>query len=121
MEIEKRKQAEEALNNMRSHWKRICQELSLVGLNLPSEPSILSSNEQVTSDPVGELLQQVYVARFVSECVGRGLAKAEVEKEMQYQIESKNFEIARLLDRLHYYEAVNREMSQRNQESIGKI
>lgn len=116
MEIEKRKQAEEALNNLRSHWKRICQELSLVGLNLPSE----SSNEQVSSDPVGELLQQVYVARFVSECVGRGLAKAEVEKEMQYQIESKNFEIARLLDRLHYYEAVNREMSQRNQESIGK-
>lgn len=116
MEIEKRKQAEEALNNLRSHWKRICQELSLVGLNLPSE----SSNEQVSSDPVGELLQQVYVARFVSECVGRGLAKAEVEKETQYQIESKNFEIARLLDRLHYYEAVNREMSQRNQESIGK-
>jgi hypothetical protein len=40
---------------------------------------------------------------------------------MEAQVEAKNFEIARLLDRLHYYEAVNRELSQWNQEVIGEI
>ncbi|KAA8547391.1 hypothetical protein F0562_003745 [Nyssa sinensis] len=118
MEIEKRKQAEEALNNMRSHWLRIRQQLSLVGLTLPADPIALAEDEQLDVDPVEELCQQVYVTRFVSNSVGRGTAKAEVEMEMETQIELKNFEIARLWDRLHYYEAVNREMSQRNQEAV---
>ncbi|CAN1225582.1 hypothetical protein LINPERPRIM_LOCUS2515 [Linum perenne] len=43
-----------------------------------------------------------------------------MEAEMETQIEAKNFEIARLMDRLRYYEAVNHEMSQRNQEAVGK-
>ncbi|XP_051140339.1 uncharacterized protein LOC127257880 [Andrographis paniculata] len=116
-EIEKRKQAEETLQNMRSQWQRIREQLSHVGLTLPLDP---------TSQPVGEqpvaiaadLCQQVYIARFVSNTIGRGIAKAEVEMEMQAQIDLKNIEIARLWDRLHYYEAVNQEMSQRNQEVV---
>ncbi|EEF46710.1 hypothetical protein RCOM_1377650 [Ricinus communis] len=66
---------------------------------------------------VEELCQQVYLARFVLGSIGMGIAKAEGEMMKEAQIEVKNFEIARLWDRLHYYEAVNREMSQRNQEA----
>lgn len=118
MEIEKRKQAEEALNNMRSQWRRIVQHLSVVGLTVPSDLSVLAEANESHTDIGEELGQQVYLARVVSESVGRGAAKAEMEIEMEAQIESKNLEIARLLDRLHYYEAVNWEMSQRNQEAI---
>ncbi|KAF7135346.1 hypothetical protein RHSIM_Rhsim08G0119500 [Rhododendron simsii] len=120
METENRKQVEEALDNMRSQWLRIRQQLSFVGLTLPAEPISLAEDERLGVDPVEELCRQVYLARFVSHSIGRGTAKAEVEMEMETHIESKNFEIARLWDKLHYYEAVNREMSQRNQEAVAQ-
>ncbi|KAK6924388.1 hypothetical protein RJ641_010588 [Dillenia turbinata] len=118
LEIEKRKQAEESLSIMRKEWQRIREQLAHVGLTLPADPIFSSGEEQEDSDPVEELCQQVDMARFVSNSIGRGSAKAEVETEMEAQMEAKNFEIARLWDRLHYYEAVNREMSQRNQEAV---
>ena len=120
MEIEKRKQAEEALNNMQNVWQAISQQLSFVGLTLPADLAV-GEDGKMDVDVAQELSQQVSVARFVSDSIGRGIAKAQVETEMEAQIESKNFEIARLWDRLHYYDAVNREMSQRNQEALGKI
>lgn len=116
MEIEKRKQAEEALNKMLHMWKTISQGLAVVGLSLPADPIDVTDDELVNQ--AEELRQQADVARFVSLTVGRGIARAEMEMEMEAQIDSKNFEIARLLDRLHYYEAVNQEMSQRNQEAV---
>lgn len=120
MEIEKRKQAEEALNKLQCQWQRLRARLLLVGLTLPSDPTVATEEKQLDSDPAEELCQQVNLARFVSESIGKGIARAEVETEMEAQLEVKNFEIARLLDRLHYYEAVNHEMSQRNQEAVGK-
>lgn len=117
MEIEQRKQAEENLNSLRSQWQRIHEQLSLVGLNLPADPTAFGEGEE-PADPAAEACQQVYLARFVSNSIGRGVAKAEVEMEMETQIELKNSEIARLWDRLHYFEAVNQEMSQRNQEVV---
>ncbi|KAK8653028.1 hypothetical protein V6N13_127049 [Hibiscus sabdariffa] len=117
-EIEKRKQAEEALNKMQSKWRRIGQELRDVGLSLPVD--LLHVTEDELLNQAEECRQQVGAARFVSLSVGRGIARAEMEMEMETQIKLKNFEIARLLDRLHYYETVNREMSQRNQEAIGE-
>ncbi|CAN4080103.1 unnamed protein product [Withania somnifera] len=118
-EIEKRKQVEEVLTNMQTQWQRICERLSLAGLNFP--PNLIAreqlDNEQ-PDDQVEDLCQQVHIIRFISDSIGRGIAKAEVETEIESQIESKNFEIDRLWDRLNYYEAVNREMSQRNQEAI---
>ncbi|KAL8477863.1 hypothetical protein ACS0TY_029956 [Phlomoides rotata] len=117
MEIEKRKQAEETLKNLRKQWQRIREQLSLVGLSLPADPATLGEGEQ-PADPAAELCQQVYLARFVSNTIGRGVAKAEVEMEMEAQISLKNIEIARLLDKLRYFEAVNQEMSQRNQEVV---
>ncbi|KAF7850166.1 hypothetical protein BT93_L5787 [Corymbia citriodora subsp. variegata] len=116
MEIEKRKQAEETLSNMQSNWQRIRQQLSLAGLTLPADLSLES--DQLNVEAAEQLNQQVQLARFVAEAIGRGMAKAEADMEMEAQLEAKNFEIARLCDRLHYYEAVNHEMSQRNQEAV---
>ncbi|KAM1529240.1 hypothetical protein ACFX1Z_018469 [Malus domestica] len=118
MEIEKRKQVEESLNNMRRQWQRIREQLSLVGFTLPEDPTVASGHEQLGSDPAEDLYQQVYLARFVSNTIGRGLIRAEMEMEMEAQVESKNFEIARLMDKLRNYEAMNQEMVQRNQDVL---
>ena len=119
MEIEKRKQAEEALSNMQKQWERIRQQLSLVGLTLPAEVPA-EGRELLDSDPGEELCRQVYLARFVANSIGRGLARAEMEAEMETQMEAKNFEIARLCDKLRNYEAMNQEMVQRNQDVLGE-
>ncbi|KAK7346414.1 hypothetical protein VNO80_20933 [Phaseolus coccineus] len=116
MEIEKRKQVEESLNSLQSHWERLRQGLSHVGIVLPAD--LTSEGEQLSSDPMEDVFQQLYITRFISNSIGRGIARAEVEMEMEAQLESKNFEIARLLERLHCYETMNREMSQRNQEAV---
>ncbi|KAL6273975.1 hypothetical protein ACE6H2_024667 [Prunus campanulata] len=118
MEIEKRKQAEESLNNLRNQWQRIRQHLSLVGLTLPADPTAAAGHEELDSDPAEELCQQVHLARFVSNSIGRGIIRAEMEMEMEAQVESKNFEIARLVDKLRNYEAMNQEMVQRNQDVL---
>ncbi|CAI9757838.1 unnamed protein product [Fraxinus pennsylvanica] len=46
MEIEKRKQAEEILNDMQNQWKSIRVQLSLVGLTLPRDPTTLQVGGQ---------------------------------------------------------------------------
>ncbi|RAL52535.1 unnamed protein product [Cuscuta campestris] len=114
METEKHKRAEEALNHMRMQWQRIGKHLLPIGLTLPD----LVEEDQQLGDAVKSMVQELHVARYVSNSIGRGMAKAEAEEVMDGQIELKNFEIARLWDKLHYYETVNREMSQRNQEAV---
>ncbi|CAH1421519.1 unnamed protein product [Lactuca virosa] len=83
-EREKRRQAENRLNDMKSQWGRIREKLAIVGLNLPLDPTVVEDDQ--TKDPGEEICRQV--------------------------------DVLRLLDRVHYYEAVNHEMSQRNQESV---
>ncbi|XP_010547465.1 PREDICTED: uncharacterized protein LOC104819203 [Tarenaya hassleriana] len=114
MEIEKRKQVKETLDQMLAHWQKVREQLLHVGVSLPADPTTSTDSMNVT----GQLRSQLEVARFVSDSISRGLTKAEVEMSMESKLEAKNFEITRLSDRLHYYEAVNREMSQRNQEAI---
>lgn len=121
MEIEKRKEVEESLKSMQSQWERIRQGFSLVGIVLPADLTAFAQGGQLNSDPVDDICQQVYIARFIANTIGRGTARAELEAEMEAQLDSKNFEISRLLERLHYYETMNREMSQRNQEAVGEI
>lgn len=65
------------------------------------------------------LAQKLVVARIVAASVARGAARAEVGEEMENVVAEKNREITRLRDKLHYYELVNQEMSQRNQEAFG--
>lgn len=62
--------------------------------------------------------QRLVVAKVVAYSVARGAARAEVDVEMENVVVEKNREIARLRDKLHYYELVNQEMSQRNQEAF---
>ncbi|XP_014505815.1 uncharacterized protein LOC106765641 [Vigna radiata var. radiata] len=116
MEIEKRKQVEESLNSMQSQWEKLRQGLSHVGIVLPAD--LTAEAGQLSSDPMEDVFQQLYITRFISNSIGRGIARAEVEMEMEAQLELKNFEIARLLERLHCYETMNKEMSQRNQEAV---
>ncbi|KAK8938898.1 hypothetical protein KSP39_PZI010825 [Platanthera zijinensis] len=118
MEIERRKDAEEAVEIFQKKWQNLRQHLSTVGLVLPNLPRPLE--EEASVDPIEDLRQQIVVARTVTASVARGCARAEAEMEIEPRIRAKNFEIARLLDRLHYYEAATREMSQRNQEAIEK-
>jgi len=117
MEIERRKQAEEALEIWQKEWKKLSHHLSHVALSLPS-PSIAEDTDDSSVDPGAELCQQITVSQLVAAAIAQGFACAEVESEMETVIAAKNFEIARLSDRVQYYEAANREMSQRNQEAI---
>ena len=119
MEIERRKQAEEALEIWQKEWKKLRHHLSRVALSLPS-PSIAEDTDDSSVDPGAELCQQITVSQLVAAAIAQGFARAEVESDMETVIAAKNFEIARLSDRVQYYEAANREMSQRNQEAIGK-
>ena len=120
VEVEKRKQAEESINNMRSQWESIRPGLYQAGIVFPAYLTAAVEDEQLISDPVEDLCQQVYIARFISNTIGKGIARAELETEMEAQLEAKNFEIARLLERLHCYDTMNKEMSQRNQEAVGE-
>uniref|UniRef100_A0A0D9VJZ3 Uncharacterized protein n=1 Tax=Leersia perrieri TaxID=77586 RepID=A0A0D9VJZ3_9ORYZ len=117
MEIEKRKQAEEALENWQNEWKKLSDHLSLIALSLPP-PSLAENTDDSSMDPGAELCQQITVSQLVAAAIAGGFARAEVETDMETVIAGKNFEIARLSDRVQYYEAANREMSQRNQEAI---
>lgn len=127
MEIEKRKQAEEAVESLRNQWMRLSHHLSLVGLHLPPPPPCTterntnSNSSNFELDPVEELSQQIVASRLVSDAIAKGISRTEVEAEMEPIIQSKNFEISRLMDRVQYYEAANREMSQRNQEAVGEL
>ncbi|KAF8101436.1 hypothetical protein N665_0205s0030 [Sinapis alba] len=109
MESEKRRQAEETLGQMQVLWRRLREQLAHVGLFVPLDPS---SSMNIAED---EVRCQLEVTRFVSDSLDNGLTKAE---EIESELEAKKFEITQLSDRLHYYETVNQEMSQRNQEAI---
>ncbi|CAL5329937.1 unnamed protein product [Camellia sinensis] len=113
-EIEKRKAAEYAVGQMYTQWQRLGNLLSQVGLTFPTAPNATSMQFEI--DSLEQLYQELLVTRFVAEAIGRGQARAEAEIAAEVIIESKDQEISRLRDRLQYYEAVNCEMSQRNQE-----
>ncbi|KAH6804254.1 hypothetical protein C2S51_032501 [Perilla frutescens var. frutescens] len=118
-EIEKRKTAEETLLLMRSQWERTRILMLEAGLTFPSPPAI--NHGMQLEDPVmDQMSQEVAVARFVAEAVGRGLARAEAEEAALGMIELKDQEILRLRDRLQYYETVNHEMSQRKLVEVAR-
>lgn len=114
-EIEKRKTAEDALGMMHILWQRVGNLLlSQTGLTFPVPSN--STPFQLEISSLEQFSQEVIVARFVAEAIGKGEARAEAELAAEVIIESKDQEISRLRDRLQYYEAMNREMSQRNLE-----
>ncbi|KAK4786097.1 hypothetical protein SAY86_002786 [Trapa natans] len=90
---------------MQNCWRRLREQLSLVGFYLTTDQTI--ATEQICVDSAEDLSQQVYTAPFVSKVVGRGIAKAKVEAVMKV-----------MGPHLHFYEAVNHEMFHRNQEDV---
>ncbi|KAL8555008.1 hypothetical protein ACS0TY_002986 [Phlomoides rotata] len=115
-EIERRKTAEETLTLMQNHWERIRNMMSEAGITFPAPPSA-NDNLQLETDQIS---QEIIVARFVAESVGRGQAHAEAEEAASAIIELKDQEISRLHDKLQYYETVNHEMSQRNLVEVAR-
>ncbi|CAA7405744.1 unnamed protein product [Spirodela intermedia] len=117
-EMDRRKKAEDALEHLQNILQRMAEQLS------PVSAVTFSLSRPGGKDPLwdassaAQFCQEVIVTRMVSEALERGLAGAEAEAAAEAVIEVKNHEIARLRDRLQYYEAVNQEMSQRNQEAI---
>lgn len=117
-EIEKRKIAEGTLRLMLSQWEKTRTLMLEAGLAFPAPP-VIGDNMQLEDQDMNQFSQEVVVARFVSEAVGRGQARAEAEEAASAILESKDQEILRLRDRLQYYETVNHEMSQR--KLVGKL
>ncbi|KAL6514739.1 hypothetical protein OROGR_020318 [Orobanche gracilis] len=111
-EIEKRKTTEENLVLMRNLWERVRNLMSEAGLTFPAPP-VASDSVRLEDNLVDQVSQEVVVARFVSEAIGKAQARAEAEEATSAVIELKDHEILRLRDRLQYYETVNHEMSQR--------
>ncbi|XAR56202.1 hypothetical protein NMG60_11036584 [Bertholletia excelsa] len=116
-EIERREAAEYEVDQMRSQWERLCNLLQQTGVVFPSFPE--ASSIKLEIDLLEQLCQELVVTRFVSEAVGRAEGRAEAEMAAEVVIKSKDQEIARLQDKLQYYEAAIHEMSQRNQEVVG--
>ncbi|XP_047341936.1 uncharacterized protein LOC124945526 [Impatiens glandulifera] len=115
-EIERRKNAEDALNRMYKQWERLSTMVSEAGVSFP--PLTDASSFKFDESSLEQLHQEIVVARFVSEAIGHGMARAKAEVAAEEMIQSKDHEITRLRDRLQYYEAVNREMCLRNQENM---
>ncbi|XP_068660375.1 uncharacterized protein [Aristolochia californica] len=115
-EIERRKQAEQAVADICKQWHLISQKMSHLGLS--SQAVSVSGETGLDIKLAEQFCQEVVVARTVAEAVGRGCARAESEAAAEVIINSKNHEITRLRDKLQYYEAVNQEMSLRNQEVV---
>lgn len=114
-ESSRRERAEENLLYLNKQYEKLLKCLSHSRLLFPELPNLESLNKEV--DPT-ELYQEIVVLKLVSEALETDLAKDEVEEIFKGIIASKNHEISRLRDRMLYYEAMNREMSQRNQEIV---
>ncbi|KAL1802927.1 hypothetical protein ACET3Z_031574 [Daucus carota] len=113
-EIGKRK-AEDVFRLMYSQWQRVADLLlAQSGLRFPAPSNCM----QFEIGPVEQFCQELVVTRFDSEALGQGLARAETEIAAEEIFKAKDQEISRLRDRLQYCEAVNHEMSRRNQEVI---
>ncbi|KAJ0780948.1 hypothetical protein HanPI659440_Chr06g0243621 [Helianthus annuus] len=112
VEIEKRKAAENDVAAMFTHWHRVGNFL------LAPSSSDSSSTIRFDINAVKQLSEEVIVARFVADSLGKAEAKAEAELAAQVIIASKDKEICRLRDRMQYYEAMIHEMSQNNLESM---
>lgn len=117
-EVARRIRAEEALVSMQLKWNEMARKFSSIGLTLSlgSCEDGASENGQGEIDPLELLSQKILVARLVGGAVASAAVRAAIEEESESTVTIKNREIARLRDKLQYYELINHEMSQRNQE-----
>jgi hypothetical protein len=112
-EIKRRIAAEDAMAVLQLQ----CTEMASHLASSDEEGRDLNGPVRTDSD-VNFEAERLVVAQVVASSVARGAARAELDQEMENVVGEKNREIARLRDKLHYYELVNHEMSQRNQEAF---
>lgn len=113
-EIKRRIAAEDAMAVLQQQCNEMVSRLPYVD----EEGNVLVDDLQSDWDDAHQA-QRIVVAREVAASVARGAVKAELEEELETVVAEKNREVARLRDKLQYFELVNHEMSQRNQEAIG--
>ncbi|PKU77789.1 uncharacterized protein LOC110092126 [Dendrobium catenatum] len=114
-ESSKRKIAEENFLYLNMQFEKLLKCLSQSRSS--SRESLNLANLKNEIDPT-EICQEFVVLKHVSEALETDLAKGEGEEAFTEIIVNKNHEISRLRDRMMYYEAMNREMSQRNLEAV---
>ncbi|KAH9328008.1 hypothetical protein KI387_000116, partial [Taxus chinensis] len=105
--------AEESLSLWQNFWKELIVKFALIGVSLPS----IEIDGYGVDEFIDNICGHLTVSRTVATAVGRASMRAELENEVKMLIDNKNTEISRLRDKLQYYELVNHEMSQRNQEA----
>lgn len=113
-ESSRREIAEDKLIYLNKQCMKLLNCLSHSISSFPELPSLASLNKNI--DPT-DLCQEIVVLKFVFEALEADLARDEIEQTFKGIVASKDKEISRLRDRMQYYEAMNREMSQRNQEA----
>ncbi|KAI3810600.1 hypothetical protein L1987_20221 [Smallanthus sonchifolius] len=101
----------------------MCTHLQQVSKILLSKTGVTSSSDDSSPtrfdiNAMKQLSEEIIVARFVAEAMGKVEARTEAELAAQVIIGSKDKEISRLQDRIQYYEAMIHEMSQNNLESM---
>ncbi|KAH9324818.1 hypothetical protein KI387_004996, partial [Taxus chinensis] len=112
VETGQRIRGEEALSLWQNFWKEIIVNFSLIGVSLQS----IEIDGDGMVDFINNICGHLTVSRIVETVVGRASMRAELENEVKMLIDNKNTEISRLRDKIQYYELVNHEMSQWNQE-----
>lgn len=119
-EIARRTRAEEALASLQLQWEKMARRCSLIGISLSSglcpDGQMESLGEEI--DPFEHFSEKLMVARLVGGAIASAAVRAVKEEECESTVIDKNREISRLRDKLQYYELVNHEMSQRNQEAM---
>ncbi|PKA63045.1 hypothetical protein AXF42_Ash007841 [Apostasia shenzhenica] len=114
-EASRRKKAEETLVYMNEQWEKVVKCLFQIG---PSFPEMQQPEKLQDEIDLAQICQERVFLKFVSESLERDLSKEETEDAMMKLIASKNYELSRLRNRMQYYESMNREMCQRNQDAV---
>lgn len=118
-EVAMRVQAEKALAALQQQWNEMARRYSPLGLSLLTGPCHVGASEDCqAADPSEFLSEKLSIARLVAGAIASASVRAVKEEELESFVIAKNREISRLRDKLQYYELVNHEMSQRNQEAI---
>lgn len=121
-ELARRIKAEDTLASLQRRWNQMARRCLSIGLELKPGAGRCQGDaaDQVQGhiDPFEILSQKLVIARLVGGSVARAAIQAAKEEEFESMLAAKNWEISRLRDKLQYYELVNHEMSQRNQEII---
>lgn len=120
-ELARRIKAEDTLASLQRRWNQMARRCLSIGLELKpgaGRRGDAADQAQGIIDPFEIISQKLVIARLVGGSVARAAIQVATEEEFESMLAAKNREISRLHDKLQYYELVNQEMSQRNQEII---